>query len=256
MPVFPPKTLTILHTALRHLGEDMISATNLRLTGDEFIQAFVRAEHVPLLKEVQAMCDPPRAGYASTNLFSAEGDKLTCSMMFANTGPILVPRYAYGGYQPDAPAELQKKINEWVAHRINLGRAFGDATDALQRMDLVCGDAKAVSIMLPCLSAIMAKASTSAGDRMEQAAAKLQETKKIGTLPRLPPEVKQRMQEVSGFVSAATLLKGAETPPLRMHDVTISLQTVTYPTVANRPRHLFDSVFEQVTGSNSVGSFL
>jgi hypothetical protein len=84
---------------------------------------------------------------------------------------------------------------------------FGYAIDAIDYLNEECGDARAMKLMLPALVTIMASNSDWEEDRMVKRGKKLNEAKGFGSLPRLTPDQRQRLKDVSALINVAAMLK-------------------------------------------------
>lgn len=231
MAVFNPRTLDTFTGALRSMAATYFDRTKLILSGDEFITAFVDQNHVAKLKEVQELVGFSGASFLNTSLFDSAGTGYNAHLAFTGNAPVIVPQYCGKGVQPDAPAEVVTKITEWLDSRASMGAAFGDALDAMVALNSLCGDAQAMTIMLPCLPTIMGQVSTDADNRTVQRARKLTSIKSFGKLPALPPQVRQRLMEVSAIVNSVTLMLDTPVQETKRYDAAVSVVQIR-----NNPR--------------------
>lgn len=207
--VFGTRMLDMLESSLRGLSNKIFGKTQLVLSPDEFIRAFINPEHVETLHKVREL-----VGFAGLNAVTAKvtdfaGLNFSLQISFHGYPPITLPQYIKHGLQPTCPPELRERIVAWLEERYGLGCAFGDALDALYYLNLTCGDAKAMSLMLPCLPTIMAGVSEDGDNKTVKRARKITAAKSFGKLPALPVTVKQRLIEVSAIVNATSLVDGA-----------------------------------------------
>jgi hypothetical protein len=209
MPVYSYKMTETLTQSLADMANLLFEKTPLVLSGEEFLKAFVDPEHITMLKQVQEICRPALHSYASTTLHSADGETLRIHATFIGSSPVILPQYVGSGLQPNCPDDIRNKIDAWIAERINLGRAFGDANDAIVYLNDNCGDVEAMALMLPCLSSVMANISSDGESKTVKRAQKLATIKRFGKLPRIPREVTQRLSEVSAIVNAVSMMKDA-----------------------------------------------
>lgn len=231
MAVFSPRAISDFDAALRRMASTFFDKTKLVLSGDEFIAAFIQPDHVPKLKEVQELVGFAGASFLNTTLFDSAGTGYSVQLMFTGSAPVIVPQYCGKGTQPNAPASVNAKLTEWLDERAKMGAAFGDTIDAMNFLNTACGDAQAMSLMLPCLPTIMGQVSDDAANRTVQRARKLTDIKSFGKLPALPPEVRRRLMEVSAIVNSVTLMLDAAPVEAPRHAATVSVQQIK-----NNPR--------------------
>ena len=208
MTVFSSRISAQLKESVIALGVKMFSHSPLMLTGDEFIAAMIDPDHVSKLKEVQELVG--HFGNSSTSLTfaidQAGGATIHLYVQFIGKPPIILPHYAKR-LQPTCPDNIIGKINAWADERYRLGCMFGYAIDAIDYLNEECGDARAMKLMLPALVTIMASNSDWEEDRMVKRGKKLNEAKGFGSLPRLTPDQRQRLKDVSALINVAAMLK-------------------------------------------------
>lgn len=227
MAVYSYRTLEQLRSSLSGMAATMFSRSPLILTGDEFLLAFVDADHIPMLKQVQDICRPASTGWANTVFHTADGEMVSMQIQFGGTAPVILPQYVRHGLQPTCPQDIKDKINTWLVERVNFGRAFGDAHDAIDYLNENCGDIEAMSLMLPCIPSIMANISTDAESKQVKKAQKLASIRRFGKLPRLPRQVTQRLAEVSALVNAVTLMQDAPVPEIQRYAACFTVRELT-----------------------------
>lgn len=233
MPVYSYKTIDQLNTSLDNLAGNMFAKTPLVLTGDEFLEAFVSPDHVPMLREVQDICKPGTGTLINTSLETADGECLTIRVEFNWQMPVIMPQYVRHGIQPTCPQGLRDKITAWVEERASFGRAFGDVKDALTFLNDNCGDARAMAVMLPCFATIMGGISTDGESSIVKRARKLTNVTSFGSLPRLPVQVKRRIAEAAAVVNASTLMSDAPYPVTKRYDATFRVDGIERNTRTN-----------------------
>jgi hypothetical protein len=226
MAVYSYRMIELLSTSLNTMASTMFSKTPLILGGGEFLEAFVDPNHVPMLKQVEEICSPPNTTWAHTSLQTEDGESLDMQVQFIGKAPVILPQYIRHGLQPTCPQHLKDKINAWVTERVNFGRAFGDAQDAIVYLNESCGDVEAMSLMLPCLPAIMAGISNDGDSKVVKRAQKLTTLKRVGKLPRLPRQVTQRLAEASALVSIVTLTQDAPMPAVVRYDAHFTVKNM------------------------------
>lgn len=227
MPVYTYRMMEKLNASLSSMAATMFSKMPLIITGEEFLAAFVDPDHVPMLKQVQEICRPAVSGYAHTVLHGEDGEQVNVTLQFGGTAPVILPQYVRHGLQPTCPQNVREMITSWVAERIRLGRAFGDAQDALAYLNDNCGDVEAMTIMLRCLPTIMAGISADGESKTNKKAQKLTSIKRFGALPRVHRQVTQRLAEVSAIVSSTTLMQEAPIPTVPRHAASFSATNVS-----------------------------
>lgn len=233
MPVYSYKMIETLSQSLEHMAGLMFEKTPLVLSGEEFLKAFVDPEHIVMLKQVQEMCRPGLHSYASTTLHSVDGETLSIHVTFIGSAPVILPQYVGSGLHPNCPDDIRNKIDTWIVERINLGRAFGDANDAIIYLNDNCGDVEAMALMLPCLPSVMANVSSDGENKVVKRAQKLATIKRFGKLPRIPREVTQRLSEVSAIVNAVSMMKDAPDVSADRHSALFKMTRVKGSTRTN-----------------------
>lgn len=234
MPVYSPKIMLDIKKSLESIAAHLTARTNLFLTGEEFIAAFVNPEHAPKLRDVQAMVGFVGSGSVHTNLYTSQDLKIRCYIGFRSNPPIILPRYVSNGIQPTCPPAIMEKLVEWADERYRIGCMFGDALDAIEYLNAESGDARAMAIMLPALVTIMAKNSTQEDDRMVKRAKKINDSKGFGSLPRMTPVNRERLKEISALINMAAMLESTPVPTLKNDgDGAVSLSTIPSSDRAN-----------------------
>lgn len=217
MSVYSHRMMSDLYTSLDALADTFFCRMPLILTPDEFIAGFIAPEHVPTLREVEELVG--HIGTSGTSQsYHVEGMRtLDVIVAFGQRAPIILPRYVSSGFQPTCPDEVRQKVLAWVKERVEFGYAFGDAYDALNELNEICADTRAMAAMLPCFTAIMAGISDDSEAKTTKRAQHLSQNKSVGRLPRLPRQVKDRLLEVSAIVNSVSLMKDAPIPETPKH---------------------------------------
>jgi hypothetical protein len=219
MPAFSTKRIESLISALERVANYYFSKMPLILSPEEIISAFVNPDHIAKLREVEEL-----VGFVGRTDFQftmhIDGCSLPLRVGFNRRPPILLPQYVTGGLQPTCDEATLATIHGWAGERLRLGFAFGDVHDALNQLNYVCQDPNAMATLLPCLPYLMSMINDDEEAGTTKSARKLAQNKSVGRLPRLPLEVKQRLQEVSAIVNSASLLADAPIPETKpMHAV-------------------------------------
>lgn len=214
MPVYSHRMMHDLSSSLISMSQTFFSRMPLILEPDEFLAAFVVPEHVAKLREVEELAGFIGVTSINSDVVGHEGTALKVEIGFGIRPPVILPRYVTGGLQSTCPEHVRERIAAWIDERLRFGRAFGDAYDALNHLNEVCADTRAMTIMLPCFPNIMGSISDDAEAKTTKRAQALAHSKSVGQLPRLPREVKERLQEVSAIVNSVALMKDAPTPEI------------------------------------------
>lgn len=230
MAVFTPNTMGDLLFQARRLANNFFGTRPLILTADEFITGFIDPEHVPILKQTEEICG--RIGVTSATAIDARTLKqhaMPLTLSFHGEAPIIIPNYVAHGLRPTAPDTLHKKLQDWVEERWDYGCMFGDVLDALEFLNLVCAEAKAMTVMVPILPTLMRNITVEADSRTSKRARRLSEMKGVNALPSLPRTVTKRVHDACHLMTAANLIESLPTPKLEDGDVTISFTNTWNP---------------------------
>jgi len=208
MAVYKFRTMDAIFDALRKVAARLTNDCTLILSPDEFIQAFIRPEHVGPLKQVQGIVGMVGDESTVAKLNVPDGPFVYCSINFGYTEPpVILPKYIRDGFVGTAPSELKSRITAFVAERYRLGRMFGDAIDSLHYLNEHSGNAPAMAVFFPALPTLLAMSDPNPESTNAKRAKRLTEAKSFGTLATLPREVKMRMLEVSSLVMTASVLE-------------------------------------------------
>ena len=222
MPVYGTKIIEDLCTSLSSLADKMFTKTTMVMKDEEMLAAYIIPDHLTMLKEVQAMCDPGTNTYVISHETCTNGAVMRLDYCFKGCSSVIMPKYVTKGLQPFCPEHLRTRVKDFVDQRHAFGTAFGDVRDALHYLNATCGDARAMAVMLPCLPTIMSNMSPDPDSPAVKRARKLKSSSGFGALPPLPREVKNRLMEVSAIVNSVTLLSDAHTPTVQKHDAYIT----------------------------------
>lgn len=212
MPVYSYKMVNNLEAALSALATMFFSKMPLELTPDEFIAAFINPEHIEKLNDVEKLVGYVGRSVVNCNLSSNGPERLPVSITFGVRAPIILPQYVDGGIQPTCPDDVRDKITSWVTERVRFGDAFGDTLDAIRELNALCNDVNTMSTLLPCLPLVMSSISDDEDAKTNKRAQSLANNKKVGTVPRILRETKNRLIEISSIVNSASLLRDAPVP--------------------------------------------
>lgn len=214
MAVFTYRIMDELYGVVRRTASELLSDTTVTLSPDEFIATFVRAEHVQPLKTTEELVGIVGETTTSTKIKLADGNKAHIYIRFRGAEPpIIMPPYINDGPNPDAPEPVIERITAYANERVRLGRIFGDALDSLHYLNDSCGNAPAMAVLFPCLPALFTAAGKHTNDPDSQhfkRAARIREAKSFGNLPRLLPEVRDRMKTASTLLQNVMMLDKAK----------------------------------------------
>lgn len=218
MPAFNYAILSEILETLTNVCKEALEKSPCYLTVDEFVEAFIRPEHVEKLRDVSDLLGNPAvtAQWKVTSpVESASPDMLRMSLTFYQQPGMFVPPYITQGFAITTPAG--QKISAWAKERREHGILLGDAYDAMNWLNDACGNAKAMSLVFPALQPLMVRAGAKypaspngEEDRMTKRANSITNTKALGTMPVLPREVIDRIRSASALVQAFLLTDEAE----------------------------------------------
>lgn len=242
LTVFPSHYITQITTAIAAKCGEALNKNPLFLTKDEFIEAFIRPEHVGKLREVYELLAESRMEAIRTTINCNPNDAaevLPAHVAFHADVGLFVPKYAATTLNFGTP--VATKIVEWAAERRRLGVILGDAIDAVVALNELCGNALAMSIAFPALGSIMTRSCTSNEaaiidkDPVVKRGRTIGLGKSIGKLPGLPREVVDRLRTASAMVQALLLAEDAtvSVPP----GTAVSLKGVRWAD-GNAPREI------------------
>jgi len=223
MPVFTLPMITDLGVQVRHLATKFYEAHPFSLTADEFIESFIDPLHVKTLHQTEEICG--RIGNTSYAHYSAktnDNHAFKVALTFYGESPIIIPQYVAHGLQPTAPDTMRERIQNWIEERWSYGCTFGDAVDALNYLNDVCGDARAFTVMFPVLPTLLRNINKEPEARTSKRAKKLTELRGCGSLPSLPRRVTQRLQEISHLLTAVNMIEQVPTVKLKTGDVMLA----------------------------------
>lgn len=169
---------------------------------EEFIQTFINPDHREKLVEVRDLVGDIGSTSAMTKLHYGPTIQMAYMAGYAPV-PLLIPNYVRNGPQPTAPAEVLDRLNVWMEQRVYIGRQLGAALDMITWLNDNCASLAAFRVMFPAISILISDVGT---DTAKKRANNLQKSEAVPLLPRLPREVKVKMQEISQLITATTLM--------------------------------------------------
>lgn len=215
MAVYKFRTMDALYGAIRRVGNTLFGDFRCKLTGPEFVSAFIQPEHIAPLRQVQDIVGLVGNHSFYSKFMTTDDVETKITVLFnRNEPPIILPNYVSTGVISSAPDDVLLKIRTFVDERVRLGRLFGDAIDAVRYLNDHCGNANAMAVMFPVLPALMKYADPDgeADSAFAKRANKLASAKSFGTLPKLPQAVKQRILEASNVVQTSLMLEQTNGP--------------------------------------------
>lgn len=211
---------TVLHyndiytivTKLKELAVAAFDKNPLYLTKDEYIEAFIRTDHIPILtqaadltgesstpiaKNINVIVDPDDAGH-----------RVQARMAFFNSPGLMIPKYAETSFETNTPAG--QKVLAWGSERRRLGLIVGDAIDAIHYFNEVCETQLMLALMLPAITVIMTKCGEDE-DRLPKKGRKMLEGKKLGSIIEITNAQKERLEECNAVVQLLCMTSDAKT---------------------------------------------
>ena len=191
----------------------------IHLTGEEFVQAYIRTEHIPTLQKAKELC----GDFGSVRHMSHRGYGFTFD--WHETAPLPAPNYVSVGLSPDCPPELRARITDQMDARIHFGDLMADFLDSFFVFNHWLTDVRSFGIMLPVLPVLAARVDTDYTRYDMKALVEKMSTGINFRLPMLPEEVKIRLRDASAFVLGMTMLDGdvarKHRRDLQIHGVTL-----------------------------------
>jgi hypothetical protein len=205
MPAYNVRTLERLRYGVNYLADNFHSHNRLILTPEEFIAGFIDPEHVPVLRAAQELVGG--LGVSSQKIkISGTATTLWFQTNFTGASLLPMPQYVENGLTRHAPETLRNRITQWVDARVETGRMFGDAIDALDWLYQSAGNAAAAMLMFPAIPVLLMQGEDAVG-YYAKVTQSMRETKNIGVMPKVAPEVRARLVQVSSFLLACTLVE-------------------------------------------------
>lgn len=226
MAIFPPRRHGELNGALIRRANVLFNVMALKLTPDEFIDAYILPEHVGPLQMVREIAGEIGGWYTNTTVHH-EGVSMRATVMFQTKPPIIIPQYVASGVRMGASPTVVSKINAWVQERIRIGSLLGHAIDGLEWLNNNASDMRAVRALFPALPILLKDTATDEKSPTAKMALRLDSNKTVTSLPRLPREVTRDLHEASHIITSTTLIESsnAETKPEPVGTATFSRDT-------------------------------
>ena len=226
------KLLEEVKRRIARAADNYFVLNEVRLTTNEFIQAFIRTEHVPVLMRTNELCGGVSAASAIHTTLCPENDPdVRVAVRFLGKHPLPVPTYISEGLSPDCPSPLRDRIMSWITDRIRSGDILGDLHDAITIFDRTLNDLRSFAIMVPCLPMIVKSLNEPHFDKILKKMNKGTNFK----LPHLPPEVAERIHNGNAFYIGLSMITAKA--PHRSSDE-IWLERSNYQEMRTRP-HVF-----------------
>lgn len=186
---------------IRTKGEKYLALSDPLLTENEFIQAFINREHVPLLLQAQNLCG--KLSTRDLHGIPLDDTPYRVNVRFEHDPPVPLPAYTEKGLSPDCPPPLRERLASWLPERVRQGDMLGDLIDAITTYDKNLPDLRSFAIMVPCLPMVAKKVSS--GKKQEVLINRMMRGDKF-SLPRLPEEVSKRIADASSFFMAISMI--------------------------------------------------
>jgi len=220
---------------IKNTAERYFNLNEIRLTENELIQAFILPEHVPVLMQANTLCGGLNTSSSYKMKVCPENDPMVrVSLRFRDEAPIPIPTYVDNGLSDQCPALLRDRITAWITDRINAGDMLGDLCDAITVFDRTLPDLRSFAIMVPCLPMIVQSLNEKRNERVLN---KLNKGTNF-SLPRLPPEVVERVQKGNAFYIGLSMITASASPRSANE---IWLERANYSETRMRP-HVFSTV--------------
>ena len=217
--VFSFKQLDAMIFAMQKIVSMTVTPMKFVLTEQEFLDGFLYPEHLPLLKDATKLTGivAPHGQFYFTAR-SAVGKELKLMRHSEQPSRIMFPNYVNQGLRPDAPVALRERLATWIESRLMLSDAMRDVHGAIHRLNDICGSARAIRTVVPCLPLIVSMMyySDTTGSKAEssvKAASKISQAGGSGGLPMLSRDVKQRLQEASSIITTHFALMNEQLSP-------------------------------------------
>lgn len=199
---FNVATMATLEGAAKSLAARMLETMRLELTPEEFISAYIEPQHVGPLHAVQEVCG--FIGQVNSNIYA--GADVVARVWFAGMPPIILPGYIPRRFSPAAPPELVEKIQAFACERLELGKKFSNAVDALYWLNGNCGDIGSFRVMFPALPTLFASMDDDPKSATSKRAVRLSTMRKYGAIPPIGLEELAVLREASALLQAASML--------------------------------------------------
>ena len=220
--IFSPNRLDAIKAAFASRASKLTRAQRHFLSNQDFVDAFIKPEHIPILKTTEEICGTiGNNGGVPTSLSIPETNiKVRVYLSFWKKPPIIIPQYVNAG-PLDANNFGVQGVVAWLSERVRQGMLLGDAYEALGYLNGNCVDARAFRAVFPAIAVLVNDCAKSDDpkDPMRKLAARIQGNQEVRTLPRLPREVMQRLIAASDLINASTLLEEQEVATPKDHMV-------------------------------------
>lgn len=229
MTVYSWRILDSLINGVRSTASRLLDNYNVKISGDEFVQTYIKPEHVEPLRTTQKIVGLVGSTSVLTSFTLNDGKTTSIYITFAGgKPPIIIPNYVTEGPTEHAPAEVMARISEYAEERVRLGRLFGDAIDALHYLNDACGNANAMGVMFPALPTLFSSVASNDDDPNAKRGRRIADAKSFGKLPKLPRSVTNRILECSNLVLNTMMLEPlhAEDGKQLKHEATLRVSAM------------------------------
>jgi len=197
------KLLDEVQRRIKAIGENYYGLNEVRLTPNEFIQAFIMPEHVPVLMRASELCGGIAVNSSYPMKLHPENDpEVRVTLRLRGDCPVPIPTYVGNGLSEQCPSLLRDRIMSWVTDRVYAGDILGDLYDAITIFDRTLHNLRSFAIMVPCLPMIVQSLRNGSYEKILKKMGKGTDFK----LPNLPPEVAERVQKSNAFYTGLSML--------------------------------------------------
>ena len=219
--IFSPNRLDAIKAAFASRASKLTRAQRHFLSNQDFVDAFIKPEHIPILKTTEEICGTIGNNGGVTTGFTVPdcAHKVQVYLSFYRSkSPIIIPQYVRTGPLDMSNFGVQGVV-AWLTERVRQGMMLGDAYETLGYLNANCVDARAFRAVFPAIAVLVNDCAMSddAKDPMRKLAARIQGNQEVRTLPRLPRQVMQRLIAASDLINATTLLEEQEHPVPKDH---------------------------------------
>jgi hypothetical protein len=138
MAAFPSHAIHRLQENVKLLHERRKKAGRMVLTHDEYVQLFVPPESREHFRAIAYLM--PKTFSSDKFEWSRDSEKLEMRMIRNGEDPgrPIPPPMAEYRIQPDAPADLVARVNEWLDRGGNISRDYGRVAALLGNLNAIC----------------------------------------------------------------------------------------------------------------------
>lgn len=221
MPVYSYKTLDPILSEVEYAAARFFNHMPLILSTKEVEQAFIRNEHVEVLKTAHDIVGGFSSSMPIPLIDVSDEGRIRVRVVAETYRGLPLPAYAANGLSPDCPSDVRNKIVSWAKQRVELGLQFNIVRDAIRELNELCNDAGTLRAMVPCLPYLMSKISDIEDSVISKRASKVAAMRSVGRVPMLPRQVKDDVLAAAGVVGSVGLLDEAPVPTPKAGEVVL-----------------------------------